>query len=57
MVVVLCDASLQVGREYYPERFGFELFGDPFEKKRLVLLTLLGVFLSAFPMFVPSLSW
>ena len=57
MVVVFCDASLQVGREYYPERFGFELFGDPFEKKRLVLLTLLGVFLSAFPMFVPSLSW
>jgi len=44
MVVVFCDASLQVEREYYPERFGFELFGDPFEKKRLVLLTLLGLF-------------
>eukprot|EP01046_Picozoa_sp_COSAG06_P050954 COSAG06_NODE_8202_length_2239_cov_3.221963_1_plen_39_part_10 len=25
---------MQVEREYYPERFGFELFGDPFEKKR-----------------------
>ena len=23
-----------VEREYFPERFGFELFGDPFEKKR-----------------------
>jgi hypothetical protein len=23
-----------VEREYFPERFGFELFGDPYEKKR-----------------------